>query len=236
MHKTEVNNQHQSRPSTSPGSRADSKESRGVAAFGSSPAFDAVELLSEAVEVNAPKAQGWVWETEMLKPGLSLNGTMYYTPEFIRGAAKDFEGAPSYADHQATPSGSIRNVVGTFRNVKGEGVMRGELHLLKSENWIREKLLAAQEAKMPMGLSINAIVGLKKSVREGREVMEPQKLIPNTPRSVDVVMFPAAGGRVVRAVAGNDMTVALGNARKQFVKVSADITADYSGSVPRSKQ
>ena len=216
-------------------------------------AFDAVEFITEAGEVSGiPSTEsghatslGWVWETEMLKPGLSLNGTMYYTPEFIRGAARDFEGAPSYADHQATASGSVRNLIGTFRNVRadqGTGnreqgtagggsdtsslspslapVLRGQLHILESEDWMRQKLLAAQKAKMPMGLSINAIVGLRKAVRtiqgEPREVMEPVKLIPNTPRSVDVVTFPAAGGRILRAVAGDDFRSALETARKYY--------------------
>ncbi|MBI2815460.1 MAG: Mu-like prophage major head subunit gpT family protein [Acidobacteria bacterium] len=211
--------------------------------------FDAVELLSEAASVGLPSEasvkDGWIWQAEMLKPGLSLNGNTYYTPEFIREAAADFQGCPCYADHQATPSGSIRNVVGAFRNVRSEEthhrdhrehrdsnfensvpsaasavnafpVLQGELHLLKSENWIREKLLAAHEAEMPMGLSINAIVGLKRAVREGREVLEPQRIIPGTPRSVDLVMFPAAGGRVVRAIGSVDMESALAESRKRF--------------------
>ena len=118
--------------------------------------FDAVELITASGWVRASSRapedagsashEGWVWEAEMLKPGLSLNGNTYYTPEFIREAAQDFEGCPSYADHQASPSGSIRNVVGQFQNVRAESqgpvggaVMKGELHLLKSENWIREK-------------------------------------------------------------------------------------------------
>src|SRR5882724_6605561 len=63
----------------------------------SSPLFDAVKLIS---------ATG------------SIDGNTYYTPQFIRDAAREFEGCPSYADHQATPSGSIRNVVGRFQNVR----------------------------------------------------------------------------------------------------------------------
>src|SRR5579883_1642910 len=83
--------------------------------------FDSVELVNEAAALDAPASpEGWVWEAEMLRPGLSLNGNTFYTPEFIREAARDFEGCPSYADHQATPAGSIRNVVGTFRNVRAE--------------------------------------------------------------------------------------------------------------------
>jgi hypothetical protein len=175
----------------------------------------------------------------MLKPGLSLNGSTYYTPEFIREAAADFQGCPCYADHQSTPSGSIRNVVGAFRNVRAEEagstqqtpVLKGELNLLKSENWMREKLLAAQEAGIPMGLSINAIVGLKRAVREGRDVMEPQRIIPGTPRSVDLVMFPAAGGRVVRAIGGADFDTALAESRKRF---QASSVAPHSGSGRRS--
>ena len=222
--------------------------------------YDAVDLLTASGWVqpstseNADPAatpEGWVWEAEMLKPGLSLNGNTYYTPDFIRQAAQDFEGCPSYADHQTTPSGSIRNVVGTFRNVHVKEsheqtpplspipynlfpVLKGELHLLKSENWIRQKLLAAREAKMPMGLSINAIVGLKRAVRSGREVVEPQKIIPGTPRSVDIVMFPAAGGRVLHAIASADMESALRQARQEFQKIPAVTSAGEPNSGNRS--
>ncbi len=218
--------------------------------------YDAVDVLTVTGRLEATVAEGlspsspegWVWEAEMLQPGLSLNGNTYYTPEFIRQSVADFEGCPCYADHQSTPAGSIRNVVGSFRNVHvseqfgasvpspavipsvSEGsalsfdsnlpatgpVLRGELHLLKSENWIREKLLAAHDAGMPMGLSINAIVGLKRSVRDGREVLEPQKIIAGTPRSVDLVMFPAAGGRVLRAIAGSGFESALDEARRNY--------------------
>ena len=260
----------------------------------SSLSFDAVELISacgtiagsaratESADGAPAPSQGWVWEAEMLKPGLSLNGNTYYTPQFIRDSVREFEGCPSYADHQATPSGSIRNVVGRFQNVRAsesanqsrdrpgavsddnapppvipsisEGsalpsgsslvtshsspssgpVLRGELHLLRSENWIREKLLAAHDAGMPMGLSINAIVGLKRAVHDGREVMEPQQIISGTPRSVDLVMFPAAGGRVLRAIAGSDFESALYRARQEFVRNSPASWGEISPGTPEA--
>ena len=107
-----------------------SPDSFDTASLDSSLLYDAVELISasgciagcnratESADGAPAPSPGWVWEAEMLKPGLSLNGNTYYTPQFIRDSAREFEGCPSYADHQSTPAGSIRNVVGRFQNVR----------------------------------------------------------------------------------------------------------------------
>ena len=182
--------------------------------------FDAVEFISEQATLSksAPDGNedGWVWEAEMLKPGESLNG-FRYTPQFIAEAAREFEGSPAHADHQETAGGSIRSWIGNWKNVRAEGSLKGRLHLLKSENWIREKLLAAAQAGVEVGVSVSMIVAAKKVQEGGRTVVEPQKIVPKTPRSADLVMFPSAGGRVLRAVAGEEFQVALERARKEFL-------------------
>ncbi len=197
-------------------------------------------------------AEGWAWEAEMLKPGFSLNRDLasglprYYPPEFIRAAAPLFEGAPAFADHPSFGGGgSVRDLVGKWQKVrletrglrleemlgrsapqasglKSQASMVGELHLLESEDWLRQKLLAAQKASLPIGVSINAYVAFDRATREGREVMEAKRIIAELPRSVDVVTVPGAGGRVLRAVAsGTDFEsaqAALAAAREKFCR------------------
>ena len=192
--------------------------------------FDAIEPVEEAAALTATTAQGWVWEAEMLRPGFSLNRDpatslpRYYPPEFVREAAPLFEGAPSFADHG---NGSVRDLVGKWKNVRteprpsGSGSMRGELHLLESEDWLRLKLLAAEKANLPLGISINAFVAFDRGTREGRSVLEARRVIAELPRSVDVVTVPAAGGRVLRAVASADAEAMLAEARKKFCRIGS---------------
>jgi len=219
--------------------------------------YQAVELITETAAL-APaavaKPEGWVWEAEMLRPGTSLNG-YHYTPEFIRQAAREFEGAPAFADHQQSATGSVRQWIGNWKNVRAEEsrrdqpqykaqsshgansalpqspdapVMKGELHLLESEPWMRDKLNAAAKIGATPGVSVSMIAGMKKGKVGEREVMIPERILPNTPRSADVVMFPSAGGRVLRAVAGTDFEAALAEARKRFGAEAKSLVAQSS--------
>ncbi len=191
-----------------------------------------VALIEEHSALRTPHSEfpeGWVWEAEILRPGVSMNRDpatglpRYYPPEFVREAAPAFEGCPCFADHQPSASGSVRDLVGVFRKVhvaqtflpakEGQAgtpaplVLLGELHLLRSEGWARDKLRAAQDAGLPVGLSISAFIGFVRATRpdasgKPQEVMEARQLIRGLPLSVDLVTVPAAGGRVVRALAG----------------------------------
>ena len=198
--------------------------------------FDAIEPVEESTSLTAASAEGWVWEATMLQPGFSLNRDpatglpRYYPPEFVREAAPLFEGAPAFADHG---NGSVRDLVGKWEHVRVQppaSSMRGELHLLKSEDWLRQKLLAAEKADLPLGISINAFVAFDRATRPDesgklRPVLEARRVIAELPRSADVVTVPGAGGRVLRAVASADGSSEIGallaQARQKFCRTGS---------------
>jgi len=207
--------------------------------------FELVEWLLAHGELSKPANDGWIWPAVIIRAGLSqiqVPGSklpVWITREFIGKAAAHFEGAPANADHQE--KGNVRAWVGNWKGVRAEAdALLGELHLLKSEGWLREKLLAGQEVggHQP-GVSINAVIGLKRARRDidgrGADVLEAQEPIPNTPRTADVVMFPAAGGKILKLAAGEDPEAALASAREQYQVLPAD-RRDNPGSAERSNE
>ena len=197
--------------------------------------FDAIEPVEESASLKAASAEGWVWEARMLQPGFSLNRDpatglpRYYPPEFVREAAPLFEGAPAFADHSPSAAGSVRDLVGKWEQVRVQtpgSSMRGELHLLKSEEWLRQKLLAAERMDLPLGISINAFVAFDRAIRpdesgKQRPVLEARRVIAELPRSADVVTVPGAGGRVLRALASADIKTLLAQARQKFCRTGS---------------
>ena len=197
--------------------------------------FDTIEPVEESASLKAASAEGWVWEAKMLQPGFSLNRDpatglpRYYPPEFVREAAPLFEGAPAFADHSPSAAGSVRDLVGKWEHVRVQppgSSMRGELHLLKSEEWLRQKLLAAAKVDLPLGISINAFVAFDRATRpdesgKQRPVLEARRVIAELPRSADVVTVPGAGGRVLRALASADTKALLAQTRQKFCRTGS---------------
>jgi hypothetical protein len=205
--------------------------------------YDAVEMIAEAAELRphgaAEASEGWAWDAVMLDPGVSKNGR-YYSPEFIRESAPLFEGAPAYVDHAEPGAGaSVRDLAGKWDGVsanEGAGQMRGTLRILKSEAWLRDKLVAAAEAKLTIGVSINAFVAFDRGRRDGKDVMVARKLIAELPRSVDVVMVAGAGGRILRAVASADVEAELAAVLEKFCKTSSLPQSGKENPAPNTEQ
>jgi len=189
---------------------------------------DAIERIEEAAAFTG-KSQGesWIWDCEILRPGLSLNCDSstglrrYYPAEFNAREASAFEEERALADH---PEGqaSVRDLVGKWQHLGcREGIMCGELHILESEDWLRQKLLAAQKAGVMVGISLNAYVAYDRARREGADVMEAKQVMRDLPRTVDVVLHAGAGGRILRAVASADEEALLAAARETFLRPQA---------------
>ena len=185
--------------------------------------IDRVEWLITAAALTDAAQNGWVWPAEIMRAGrsqITMPGEtrpIYVTPGFIAKSAAHFENSPAYAGHVHGSAEQMRALVGAWRNVRASGdVMRGELHLLKSEDWMREKLLAAKEAGLPIGVSFKAAVAMTAVRRDGRDALDIIDAIPDTPRSADIVMNPAAGGRILLA-ASEEEESALVQARAKFV-------------------
>ena len=206
--------------------------------------FDAVELLQADGSLSEPTADGWVWPAVMIRAGFSAisipglpekfrNLPVYVTPEFIAKAPAHFDGSPAYLGHQVSSEGRVRALFGGWKNVRAEGPeLKGDLHILKAEGVMRDKLAEAHSAGLPIGLSFNALAGYKAEKREGRDVMaltEPLPL-PNIPRSVDVVMYPAAQGHFLPVAAEGELAAAVEAARKQFLKPPSGLPEEIPSS------
>jgi len=163
--------------------------------------------LVEAVE----GSEGLMWKAVLIEAGLSLNKRMY-KPEVLQASIPLFEGAKVFIDHPTVrqeherPERSLRDAAGWITDpvwdvsVGSTGAVVGMLHLLKSspitpvvqETYERNKSDFAQ-------LSIFG-GGDQKFVGEGSESYWDVEVIKAI-RSVDLVTFGAAGGRVVELMA-----------------------------------
>ena len=189
---------------------------------------DAIERIEEAAALVpiAADAEGWKWAAEILHPGASRNADAptglhrYYPAEFTRAAAPAFENADAYINHAWTGAPDFLGLVGDWHGVNTgqDGVMRGELRLLESEDALRQKLLARAKAGKEIPVSINAYIAFDRGTRDGRPVMEARRVVTDLPRSIDLVSRAGAGGRILRAVASADEEALLKAARETFVK------------------
>lgn len=149
------------------------------------------------------------WEAVIIESGESLNG-LYYPEEVLARAAPLFENVPCYAfefsgqlyDHlpehikQTVPVGFVKNMVGFFDNVKlktidGKKALVGKFHVIA--DWLKNTLKNTPLEKIPklFGFSIDA---------EG--TLDDSNVVSiNRVDSVDLVSYPAAGGRFLRVLA-----------------------------------
>jgi hypothetical protein len=154
--------------------------------------------------------EGWVWEVELVRVGISKT-RLNWTRQVLEAALPLFSGVPSYADHDWQHS--IRDLIGSIERPRMTPTAAvAELHLLKSEEAIRQKLQAITKAREGLaGMSIDCLVELEpeKSNNEpngyiaesnGKEQTYRVKKIHKV-ASFDLVSPPAAGGKILRAVA-----------------------------------
>ena len=167
------------------------------------------------VLLEAKAKNGSEWDVMLIQAGVSGNG-VNYGADALRSATALYEGVKAYADHPtkeenaARPERSIRDLVGTFRNVKyesrqidGQKIEGLTARFKVVPQWLREALLEAHGAGEPdfYGLSHNVIADWEWGTANGKRVKEVKRIIEV--KSVDVVTDPAAGGRIERLVASN---------------------------------
>lgn len=170
--------------------------------------------------------EGREWDVILIASGLSKNGN-YYPPETLQRAVPLFEGASAFADHatdddrRTRPERSVRDKVGTFRDVTfgqhevGGRVVEGvRARFRVVAPWLRETLKEAVAAGEPdfLGFSIDAEGTVSRKQQGGRLVTWVEAI--NRVASVDVVTDPAAGGRVMRLVASAGGTANDDNRRR----------------------
>ncbi len=154
--------------------------------------------------------QGTVWEATLIQAGLSLNN-VFYPDALLREAAPLFEGARIrlLAD-QAHVNGQgkdLRDVVGWASGVRfvegaaaDTGRLVGSLNLPGLPEQTRSLLVGAATAGKQdiAGLSIDAAGKGALRLREGKKVKEATSIL--RVNSVDLIVEPGAGGRLIRLV------------------------------------
>ena len=162
-----------------------------------------IEALAEAAENSRP-----VWDTVLIRPGLSKNMT-YYPEAVLTKAAKLFEGAPAFArsdeEHSGDANKSVKNIIGVFKEVVyREGALRGKLHILTEGQWLHDKMLEARSLGKHDLFGLSIVAGGTASLRKRNgQVMRMVESIDKVV-SVDPVVNPAAGGRLVKLAAAED--------------------------------
>jgi hypothetical protein len=180
----------------------------------------------------APEEDGWVWPVQVIKAGQAMGAVgnqavpHEYTAAVVAEFASAVNGARSGRRHPGPGEGADDpdRIAGWFTDgqLVGESV-RAKLHLLKTEEPMRQRFLAAREAKKLdlFNLSVLALVAFKPKMVGGKTVLESTKL--GKLISVDLVTEAGAGGRFLPVAASrallHDMTALQG-----AVKISA--TAD----------
>lgn len=155
--------------------------------------------------------EGSRWAVILIEAGTSKNRNRY-RGEVLRAAAPLYEGARCFWNHTSgSGDRDARDLAGFFSDAKfgvleGKGARKREAvtaTMNVTSKALREGLLESHRLGKPdmYGLSHDARAKTKLiSLPEGavRDVEEIEEVV-----SVDVVSHPAAGGRVVRLVAGN---------------------------------
>jgi hypothetical protein len=166
-------------------------------------------LGSRILEAKGESAEGGrIFGMQIIAVGTSLNGVRY-TEAVLTAAAPLYEGAKAYDHHRSMEelnSGSLTGLCGTWRNVeaKADGIY-GDLYLLPGATHVAELLdasLSAIESGLPglAGVSHDVQIAYADAIESGRRIREATAI--EAVLSADVVADPAAGGRVVRMVAG----------------------------------
>ena len=164
----------------------------------------------------APGA-GLVWDAVLIAPGISKSSPPFYWPENVLESAVDlFSGADinayelraDFFSHLPIPEISaledvkrylVAKKVGTVVRAwwaPGDGI-RGEIEFFAGQQWLPDMLRQSPDA---LGLSIDARVHGYEVVVGDITVFWVTWIVSCS--SVDVVTYPAAGGKFIRAIQG----------------------------------
>lgn len=160
--------------------------------------------FAEEVRIVEDLGTGKDWKVVLISPGISKNRT-YYSPSLLQKKTSLFEGVSAFADHK-DGSRSVSEIVGWYDNVAyeaGKGVT-ANFHALESQPWFAGMMREAYTRGKPdlFGFSINGL-GAKRLGKVNNEtcfVVEDLHRID----SVDAVINPSAGGRLLKLIAGLD--------------------------------
>jgi len=155
-------------------------------------------------------AESGRWLIRVIQAGTSLNG-VFYSDDLLREAAPMFNGSrvfiKSDAEHIQGDGKAVDNLIGRLAEakfVKGKAADTGEvqavLSLIEPDGAVAVKIREASARGMSdlFGFSIDANGAAKVQLREGRKVKVATSI--TKVNSVDLIVEPGAGGRLIRMV------------------------------------
>jgi hypothetical protein len=116
--------------------------------------------------------------------------------EVLQSAVGQFDGAPVFADHAAGPR-SVHDLVGRIKGAQWSAearAVRARLRLIRRAAWVRELIAHGRAYPDLVGLSADLWV-----LHDRRVVTDIKEV-----NSVDIVMWPAAGGRFLAQQAASE--------------------------------
>ncbi|MBI1955999.1 MAG: hypothetical protein HYS38_06355, partial [Acidobacteria bacterium] len=114
----------------------------------------------------------------------------------------------------------MRDLVGYYSDAQlGPRGPEATLTLLESEDWARNKLLAAWQAGRTdlIGFSIDAVIGVRPVGEGASRALEVEEIVAI--QSVDMVSTPSSGGRALQVL--EEQPGATGSAPSPFDKLRA---------------
>jgi len=164
-----------------------------------------MQLESCTQIIEAQDKQGWEWEVVIIEAGKSGNG-FYYPPQVLKEATPLFSGVRALAradeQHLKDKDKSVKNIVGWFTHPRFEhNQVRARFHISEAADWLRTLMLDAwrRGKRDIVGFSIVA-QGVARLQRGAKGVVKMVESIRRVDL-VDVVVNPAAGGRIAHLVA-----------------------------------
>ena len=163
---------------------------------------DAVDAVAYDEEQDFMAVRG----ATLVREGESKNRNRY--PGSVLAASTDmFEGLPCYFGHQTNDGNRVniggksdpRNLAGTWSNIRYEsGALKGDLRLSNNPVW--GVLTTAKESGGLVGLSLDMAAEFKVLRENGRLIRQVVAFQRDPHNSVDIVVNPAAGGRLFESV------------------------------------
>lgn len=158
--------------------------------------------------IESQDKKGWEWEVVIIEAGKSGNG-FYYPPNVLKEATPLFSGIRALAraddQHIKDVNKNVKNIVGWFGEPKFvDNKIKARFIISEAADWLRILMLDAwsRGKKDIVGFSIVA-QGVSRLVRRQEGLVKWVDRIEQVDL-VDVVVNPAAGGRIAKLVAGTD--------------------------------
>lgn len=158
-----------------------------------------VSLEEAMASVQVDKEAGVLKEVVLLTGEKTTKNNTFYTKAALQEAGRRYEGAKMFLDHADSEVRSVRDLGGTYRNVRlKENKVVGDLHLVNDQS-VREIAYHMAEQKVG-GLSIRD----RGRGRKEDDVFMVEGFSKGNPFSIDLVSEPSANNNLFESAEGND--------------------------------